>query len=147
MKRLSYISAALLTVTVFSIKIFNIDLSWSTKGRSTVSECESVSILNPGDPIPQIFKAKVPIRNYVPGETVGFEIMDMNWPHPFWFLAVVKNGYAYCDFGVGCPQDTGKIYKITGLRLPPNAVVPTTGELKAPLAAEQFFGPSYHKRL
>jgi hypothetical protein len=69
------------------------------------------------------------------------------WPHPFWFPAVIKNGHAFCNFGIGCLQDKGKVYKITGKHLPPNVIIPVGVELQTPVPGDVFFGPSYNKRL
>lgn len=103
--------------------------------------------LRPGDPIPQLFKARVPVPGYRPGEQIGFEILNLNWAHPFWQHAVPVDGYAVCEFAVGCVTDIGQVYKITGYRLPGNLNIPD-GELKGGLECGiTFFGPSYHRRV
>jgi len=146
-KTISYMSIGLFAVTLVSIKVFSVNLSFHPKEANANSEFKRIATLHPGDPVPQIFTAKVRISNFLPGETPGFEIMDTEWPHPFWRPAVVRDGYAYCDFGIGSPQDVGRLYKITGRRLPANLTVPTGIPLDAPVPGEVFFGPSFHKRL
>lgn len=117
--------------------------------KTTVDRGEpgAVRKLRPGDPVPQLFRAKVPVPGYKPGEQVGFEIINLNWAHAFWQHAVLEDGYAICDFAVGCVTDIGQVYKITGYRLPGNLNLPD-GELKGGLdSGIIFFGPSYHRRL
>jgi len=147
LRKVGYISLGLITVTVVSFKLLTIDVSLHRKDTATYSDSKRVATLHPGDPVPQIFAAKVPIKNYSPGERVGFEIVNEAWRQPFWRLAVVKDGYAYCDFGVGCPQDTGAIYTITGRRLPANVTVPVGEQLQTPVPGVPFYGPAQHKRL
>jgi hypothetical protein len=108
-------------------------------------ESDVIPTLKRGDSIPQKFRAKVPCPNYSEG-SIGFEVINLSWPVPFWFPAVLRNGYAYGDFGVGCPQDKGKVYRITGKHLPPNVSIPVGVELPGPVGGDVFFGPSEHRR-
>jgi len=143
----SILSICGITGISFALVKLNIYVNAHSETSPSESKTEEVTILREGDDVQQLFKAKVPIRDYSSKDTYGFEIVDTTWPHPFWQVAIVKNGFAYCNFGVGCPQDKGKTYKITGLRLPANANIPTGVELPAPVPGEAFYGPANHKRL
>lgn len=116
------------------------------RARSQLSEVSETRELRPGDPIPQLFRAKVPIRGYSLGAPVGFEIVNLNWAYPFWQNATIADGCVICNFAVGCVQDVGKIYQITGFVLPPGLIIPD-GELKQPINGTKFFGPSRHCRV
>jgi len=143
-------ATGLVAITLCSVKIFSIDLTellFHHEGTGPTTEMRKAVVLHSGDPIPQIFTAKVPITNYTHGQLVGFEIVDIEWPHPFWRFAVVRDGYAYCDFGVGNPQDTGKIYRISGRRLPAGVMVPSDVPLTNTVPGEEFYGPALHRRL
>jgi hypothetical protein len=144
---MSYVGIGLIGATVISVKAFNIDLYSLWQHWTSKSEVEPIATFHPGDSMARFFHAKVPIANYTPGEGVGFEIMDTQWRHPFWQTAVVKDGWVYCDFGIGTAQDIGRTYTITGYRLPPGVPVPKDGELSAPLSGDTFYGPALHKRL
>jgi hypothetical protein len=148
MKRRDFITAAITIIgtPIISIKIFDVPLPWQKK-KAEDPDLERIPILREGQPVPQIFVAKVPIDKYNPGEQIGFEVTDMLWQHPFWFVAAVRQGYAVCDLSAGNPLDVGRIYKIRGLRLPPGVNIPTKCALDGPVHGTPFFGPSFHRRV
>ena len=111
------------------------------------SESEDVPILRQGEPIPQIFVAKIPAPNYELGVIAGFIIEDLQWPgHPFWQTAVVRDGWVIGTFRIGLPSDIGHTYRITGIYLPKNTSAPPDGEIKTSPAGEVFYGPEVHIR-
>jgi hypothetical protein len=110
------------------------------------SELKRIRTLHPGDQIPQLFRAKVKIQELRSGEQAGFRILNLQWQRPFWCGAVVRHRYAVCSFEVGCPQDVGKLYEITGYRLPPGVSIPN-GELLCPVPGEVFYKPALHERV
>ena len=124
-----------------AINIVNLDFSsFSRDGAKTLHE---------EDPVFQVSKIKIPVPHLLPGQKVIIEVTDLSNPkllHPFYFQAVVKNGFAYCDLSVGNPQDAGRVFKIRGLAVSENAIVPLAEGLDTPISGDVVFGPSYNKR-
>jgi len=73
--------------------------------------------------------------------------MGLHYPKFFWYPAVFKNGFAYAEIGVGCPQDVGQTYKITGKKIPAGININAETPLDKPVPGEVFFGPTRHVRV
>lgn len=140
--KFSFFSACLISVTIFSCNRSRSPQNLLRPG----SAADSIYILRDGEPVPQRFRARAPIPDYSPGETAGFIITDTLWRHPFWRVASVREGWAYCDFCIGCDQDIGRHFQIRGVCVPTNCAVPPDGELRSPVSGRTFYGPAIHER-
>lgn len=144
MKKRNFIKIIVTAVPLGLIEIYVGPLF--TFGCNSDPELRNIHTLRPGEDIKQVFTAKVRINKYRPGEHAGFKILDVQWQRPFWYNASIREKFAVCHFGVGCPQDVGRYYEITGYRLPSNVIIPE-GELKTSVPGDIFYEPTQHRRL
>jgi len=146
-----YISIAIVSISLITVKLISVELPpgfFISSGRSITSKAPKLAELHLGDPVEQIFTARVRVPGCKPGDRVVFKVVALHWRQPFFFPAnVVENGYAVCDFSVGCIQDTGKVYEITGIRLSPNVSIPSGEQPEGQVLGDTVFGPSLHRRL